>query len=270
MSAETASPARVSKEEREAAKAADRAAKDAVKARKDAIKAQRTVYKGWCALLKSKEVGEVKEGLTHCTDPDFMTLGGGLVTLLRVLKSKVRVCAQCTPARAPSARAAASVEHSVCGGGHEAGEGGGCSPGEVRWWLSLRWVFSFLAVDAPLSFPPTCPPPPLPGPFRPPPLPTPPAPTRVQEPEVLNLGFRAAADFLAGEGPPTNDYDVVHPRHAAAGGCLIPRQCAVARAQPGTSSSHPHTSGYARMRLSKHLQLRVAPTPPPWLQWWSW
>ncbi len=39
----------------------------------------------------------------------------------------------------------------------------------------------------------------------------------VQEPELLNLGFRAAGDFLAGEGAPTNDYDIVHPKHAAAG-----------------------------------------------------
>jgi hypothetical protein len=86
------SPMRASKEEREAAKAAERAAKDAIKARRDAIKAQRAVYKGWAAGLKAKETPEVKEGLAHAADADFMVLGGGLPTLLRVLKSKVWAC----------------------------------------------------------------------------------------------------------------------------------------------------------------------------------
>ena len=83
------SPGKVSKEEREAAKASEKAAKEAVKARKDAIKDVKATYKAWAGLLKSKETAEVKAGLEHANDADFMTLGGGLSTLLRVLKSKV-------------------------------------------------------------------------------------------------------------------------------------------------------------------------------------
>lgn len=77
-----------SKEEKEAAKAAEKAAKEAVKARKAAIKDTKAGYKEGARLLKSKDVAELKAGLAHCSNADFMTLGGGLAALVKATKTK--------------------------------------------------------------------------------------------------------------------------------------------------------------------------------------
>lgn len=78
-----------SKQEREAAKAAEKAAKEAVKLRKATIKTVKAEYKEYARLLRSKDLAELKSGLVHCSNNDFMTIGGGLVALVKASKSKV-------------------------------------------------------------------------------------------------------------------------------------------------------------------------------------
>lgn len=83
------SPPKLSKEERDAQKAAEKAAKEAVKARKAAIKSVKAQYKEYCRLIRSKEAEELKAGLAQCGNEDFMTLGGGLLALAKACKAKV-------------------------------------------------------------------------------------------------------------------------------------------------------------------------------------
>ena len=83
-----AAAAKVSKEEKEAQKAAERAAKEAVKARKNAIKSLKATYKEYAALLRSKDINELKSGLVNCANEDFMVYGGGLAALVKASKTK--------------------------------------------------------------------------------------------------------------------------------------------------------------------------------------
>ncbi len=82
-------PVKLSKEEREAQKEADRLAKEAVKARKASIKSLKAQYKEYGRLLKSKDLTELNSGIANCNNTEFMSIGGGLASLVKASKAKV-------------------------------------------------------------------------------------------------------------------------------------------------------------------------------------
>ncbi len=82
-------PPKLSKQEREAQKEVDRLAKEAVKARKASIKALKGQYKEYARLLKSKDLTELNAGISNCSNEEFMSIGGGLASLVKASKAKV-------------------------------------------------------------------------------------------------------------------------------------------------------------------------------------